>query len=562
MRLIKYDKTKETITKSASSGGSSTVTEETISRSGEREIWGQNDTFDDIDGSMTVNGDITIKSITPLSEDEDDDGDGEYEDYEEGGGNLNVENKITTNDFETNNATINKHLYVTLPHAEHNGVKKCLVEIAQNNATNIANNTINITTNTNEINSLKTTVNNHTTNITNNTNNITNLTGRVEKLESKKAVGYYWSAQALVNSSNQPTKPVEPLTYLGADIGTFEVTQEKPYLWRTIDGENYSIVSYWLPPDADKYYIASTLVCGYYDTNNKVHNYPAGFVAFNTPNLTTPYGKSGWTDGTYKYASQGAAAPNLNYPTTIFNTVAGSIPRVDGYPHIWEISDISDANDYTKWKHLQSGSDNSNTGIQHVIEYSDWGNRSVAPGYGVFIVGDDNNVPLKYLGEEATDPYITGEGTATNWNNAVWRKSFLIYILSDFLYKNRAYYNDKIGWSFNWGGACNSTGYGGQWTMRFGGINAPDSNDPNNIGYFPTSTIGYLLGHVYSETSNNPMRIDFCFYNIRLGKKLPYSQESFSAAGTHSTTGLKKFWDVDYGKVIYKFQDYGASTTD
>ena len=90
MRLIKYDKTKETITKSASSGGSSTVTEETISRSGEREIWGQNDTFDDIDGSMTVNGDITIKSITPLSEDEDDDGDGEYEDYEEGGGNLNV----------------------------------------------------------------------------------------------------------------------------------------------------------------------------------------------------------------------------------------------------------------------------------------------------------------------------------------------------------------------------------------------------------------------------------------------------------------------------------------
>lgn len=551
MKIVKYSKSGSGTAASngasgSGSGGNTTVSSSTVSRGLDRTIWGQSDSGDDVDGSMLINGNVTIKAIVPpVYEPDDEDDDGEDVDEESGGGNLTVECKITADEVEAENVTVNKHLYVNLNHSAHNGAKKCLVDVVQSNTNNISQNA-------DDISALQTTVQTNTT-------NIAGLTGRVEKLESRKNPGYYWTTSAQLNSSNQPVKPVEPLTYIGADTGSFEVTESKAYLWRTVDGESFTIVSYWIPPEADKYYVASTLVSGYYDANNKVHTYPAGFVAFCIPALTTPYGKSGWTTANYTYHSQGATAPVLNYPAAIFDTIAGVIPRVDGYANIWEIANIVDANDYTKWKHLQSGSGASNNELVHTIPYADWGNRSSSPGYGVFVISDDNIVADQYLGQNTNDPFITGEGTSKNWNNGVWRKSFLMHILSDFLWQNKHFYSDTIGWSFNWGGPCNSTGYGGQWTCRFGGIIEPDSNDFSNIGYYSNASISFLMGYVYSETTDGIFKVDFRFDKIRLGKKLSYSKESFTSAGLLSTTGWRKYWDVSYEKCYYKFTDAGAS---
>jgi hypothetical protein len=51
---------------------------------------------------MTVNGDINIKCIIPPTYEDDDSDDGESEEAEEGGGNLNVELKVTANEVEAN----------------------------------------------------------------------------------------------------------------------------------------------------------------------------------------------------------------------------------------------------------------------------------------------------------------------------------------------------------------------------------------------------------------------------------------------------------------------------
>lgn len=551
MKLVKYSKStaNESANNTAngtagSRGGNTTNISTSSSVDLDRVIWGQSDTGDDVDGSMVINGDINIKCIIPPSyEDDDEDDTGDDIDEETGGGNLNVELKITAKEVQATDVMVDRHLYVKLPHPDHDVQKVCLIDAVQKNTSVIALHTTDIA-------KLKTDV----------STNISNLTTRVQKLESKKSAGYYWSAMAQLNSGNQPVKPVEPLTYIGADIGSFQVTESKAYLWRTIDGENYSIVSYWVPPEADKYYVASTLTAGSYDENNKAYTFPVGFITFITATGTkTPFGKSAWTDTNYIYASQGGQPPVLNYPSGVFQTVAGQIPRVDGYPHIWEISNIADANDYRKWKHLQSGSSGTSNELVHVIDYSDWGNRSTSPGYAVFLIDSDYKVADKFLGQNDNDPFITGGGSSKNWENAVWRKSFLMQILSDFLYQNRHFYNSTVGWSLNWGGPISSTGYGGQWTARLGGIIAPDSDVSSNIGYYPTSCISYLMGYCYGENKDDIFRVDFRFENVRLGKKLPYSKESFQAAGTISKVGIQRFWDVSYDKCYFKYTDAGAS---
>ena len=125
MKLIKYDRAK------GDSVGGTTIINSTINSSssggdvnypsrgdGGRNIWGQYDNgIEDIDGSMTVNGNVTIKAIVPPSYvgggGDDDDGDGEVIEEETGGGNLdvkanvNVGNKTTTKELAvTNNANI------------------------------------------------------------------------------------------------------------------------------------------------------------------------------------------------------------------------------------------------------------------------------------------------------------------------------------------------------------------------------------------------------------------------------------------------------------------------
>ena len=156
MRLTKWDgtpdKSKTTILgggSSSSSGGDYTGG----SRGGElnRTIWGQPDTGDDINGSMTVYGDIVIKVIPEFTPDpDDDDDDGEWEDREEGGGNINVEGDVS----------VDGHIYIKSTHPDHNGQKKCVGELINGLDTRL-------TTAEGNISSLTTKVNNHTTQINN-----------------------------------------------------------------------------------------------------------------------------------------------------------------------------------------------------------------------------------------------------------------------------------------------------------------------------------------------------------------------------------------------------------
>lgn len=203
IRLIKYDGISDKSVKAIlTSGSGSSSGTDTPSRGGEsvtldRTIWGQNDTGDDIDGSMTVNGDINIKCIIPPSyeDDEDDeDGDGEDEEIEEGGGNLNVELKITSNEVESNEIYAKKTLYIPHPSTK---AKTDIVELLKGYDSRITNNTTNIASNKTEIDALKnrvgtaetnitnltTKVNNNTTAITNNTTNIQANADEIEKLK-------------------------------------------------------------------------------------------------------------------------------------------------------------------------------------------------------------------------------------------------------------------------------------------------------------------------------------------------------------------------------------------
>lgn len=196
MKLLKYDRGKSGSTTIINGGGSSSsgsVDIPTRGGSDDRTIWGQYDSGDDIDGSMVVNGNVTIQAIVPPSYDEDD-GDGEDEEVETGGGNLNVELKITSNEVEANDIYAKQHLYIPHPTTK---AKTDIVELLKGYDSRITNNTTNIAANKTEIDALKgrvsttetkianltTTVNNHTTAINNNTTNIQANADEIEKLK-------------------------------------------------------------------------------------------------------------------------------------------------------------------------------------------------------------------------------------------------------------------------------------------------------------------------------------------------------------------------------------------
>ena len=197
MRLIKYDGISDKSVKAilGSSGGNSSSNSSDVGSRSEytelnRTIWGQDDTGDDIDGSMTVNGNISIKCIIPPSYEDDDSDDGEDEVTEEGGGNLDVELKITSKDVEANNIYATEHLYIPHPTTK---AKTDIVELLKGYDSRITNNTTNIASNKTEIDALKdrvdtaetnitnlnTTVNNHTTNIQKNADDIADLQDKV-----------------------------------------------------------------------------------------------------------------------------------------------------------------------------------------------------------------------------------------------------------------------------------------------------------------------------------------------------------------------------------------------
>lgn len=194
MKLIKYSKG---ITSNSSSGGGSRGgSSESSSIELNRTIWGQQDEGEDVDGSMLVNGNVTIQAIVPPTYDDEDGGDGEDIAEETGGGNLNVELKITSNEVEANDIYAKQHLYIPHPTTK---VKTDIVELLKGYDTRITNNTTNIAANKTEIDALKgrvstaetnitnltSKVNNNSTAITNNTTNIQANADEIEKLKNQ-----------------------------------------------------------------------------------------------------------------------------------------------------------------------------------------------------------------------------------------------------------------------------------------------------------------------------------------------------------------------------------------
>lgn len=198
MKLLKYDRGKSGSTTIINGGGSSGSGEYPPTRGGgdDRTIWGQYDGGDDIDGSMVVNGNVTIQAIVPPTYEGGDDGDGEDEEVETGGGNLTVELKITSNEVEANNIYAKQHLYIPHPTTK---AKTDIVELLKGYDTRITNNSTNIAANKTEIDALKgrvsttetnitnltSKVNNNTTAITNNTTNIQANADEIEKLKNQ-----------------------------------------------------------------------------------------------------------------------------------------------------------------------------------------------------------------------------------------------------------------------------------------------------------------------------------------------------------------------------------------
>lgn len=155
MKIVKYNKLKEGQVKASAivgggGGGSSTTIEGGGSVSLDREIWGQHDNGEDIDGSATINGNVYIKVIEDLPDEdnEEDDGTGEYEEYETGGGSLFVDLSVRAKDMEAvEDLSVGRHLYINYPkHPEHPAEKKqCLGEILMGIETDVSANKSEIT---------------------------------------------------------------------------------------------------------------------------------------------------------------------------------------------------------------------------------------------------------------------------------------------------------------------------------------------------------------------------------------------------------------------------------
>lgn len=132
MKLFKYDGVADKTLKLSLTGNQTTTTTTSdppsrssntqSSSSGSRTIWGQYDDGDDIDGSSTISGNLTIKAAVPKQYEYDpdfdygDDDDGEDEFEEEGGGNITAEGDIKCSNLfvNVNNTETNIVSYVKL----------------------------------------------------------------------------------------------------------------------------------------------------------------------------------------------------------------------------------------------------------------------------------------------------------------------------------------------------------------------------------------------------------------------------------------------------------------
>ena len=167
---------------------------------------------------------------------------------------------------------------------------------------------------------------------------------------------------------------------------------------------------------------------------------------------------------------------------------------MSGYIYLWSIEEGKDKSDPTNWSLEASGS------LPRSItsnETDDWENSSTIPGLTVWLVDTDNTI----LSKPSDADFKEGAGTDDNWNDPIWRKSFLQTILTGALSSNIHNYNDLVGWRSPCSGILKSVGSAGYWTARFGLLNEPTSDAADDIGYYTTATLTSLSGEVRDEGS-------------------------------------------------------------
>lgn len=174
MQLAKYSKYKDKVytTVATGEGGNNSTT----SSATDRNLWGNDDTGNDMNGSMRVQGNIYVMGET-WTEDENGEpiptsrageassraGDDPFPpSADDGVGNLFLDGTVYAEGVATKgDITAGRHLYINYPHPDHTGGKKCVGELIKSNADAIS--------------SLTTKVNTNTTNISNNADEISKL---------------------------------------------------------------------------------------------------------------------------------------------------------------------------------------------------------------------------------------------------------------------------------------------------------------------------------------------------------------------------------------------------
>lgn len=338
--------------------------------------------------------------------------------------------------------------------------------------------------------------------------------------------GYYWSSSK--DSDNQPINP----NYLGTDIGNFTVSENRPFLWKFItEAEGYVLIKQWVSPNPNKIYVSSTLEYMIYDsTLQKNFLFPCGFLAYSSNGTYTPkYGMSNFiefTDTSYSKLGSVIQSPDQ-----------GVVVQPDGFFYLYSINPDADFNDYHNWTREYAG---YITPIPNSITTEDtWGHGSVYENWRAVEL-DENNIITKEV-----DPSIfkSAKGNLDLWNDEVWRRSFLTYILSDWLNKNKDQYYEETGWCLTQDRTISSIGYGGVWTALTAPIAAPTSDSPDDGGYISRSRLQFLSGY----TIGNGYHVTFEFKNVFIGKRLSFCQSpSWWPIGQKQTAPVYKFYDIDY----------------
>lgn len=338
--------------------------------------------------------------------------------------------------------------------------------------------------------------------------------------------GYYWSSSK--DSDNQPINP----NYLGTDIGNFTISESQPYLWKFItDSQGFILLKQYTKPDSSRVYVSSTLGYQIYDsTLQKYYLYPCGFMAYYSEGIYTPqYGKSNYIE------FNNTSYPNLG--TVIKNPDAGVVIQPDGFFYLFSIDKDADFSDYHNWRREHQ---DYITPIANPTTTEDtWGHGTTYRGWRAVELGEDN----KIANEVDPSIFISAEGTAELWNNEIWRKSFLTYILSDWLYKNRESFFEETGWLLLQDNVISSTGYGGMWTALTSTIKTPTSDSPDDAGYKARSRFAVLSGY----TIGNGYHVTFEFRNVSIGDRLDFCQApSWWPIGQIENNPIFKFYDIDY----------------